>query len=251
MSAADLWKSFPWQAGRGPRERAFVRQIGRWPKVWKIEKNSTVSYELTAIHSSPNGLKEARTIAVGAAVLAALWLASALTPPGATGGPLFVAFLIAGVAGMMLFAVIHPVLRLLNPWLGRPLRMSFNGRAVEWKGNRRTWRGGYQMEKVFPDDERTVRVMPHRKAAEELRKAQEAVRKRKKEPRMFYQQATEVLMGVGPQFATSMHIAEIANDEHGQRGGELKRGIDMAMEAAAGQKPANPNPASARSGLYD
>ena len=230
-------EGFQWPAWlrRETGERVFVAEIGGWPKVWKLRDGPPAVYVLKARFSSPKGLKEAQTLAIGGAVVLALWLNSAITPPGATGGPFVVAALISVFFGGMLYVVLRFVLRLLNPFLGPSLHMTLTGAALEWKGYRRTWWGHTIKEKIFPNEARgEVRVVSHGQAPAELRKAQERVRKGKKEPRMYYQQASEVIIDVGPQGNSQLKVAEIANDEHGEKGGKIAGAIIAATKAAQG-----------------
>jgi hypothetical protein len=232
------------------KDRVFIAEIGGWPKIWKVKDGPPAVYVLKARFSSPKGLKEARTIAIGGGVVLGLWFNSAITPPGATGGPFIVAAIISVFFGGLLYVVLHILLRLLNPFLGPSLHMTLTGAALEWKGYRRNWWGGMHKEKIFPNEARgEVRVVSHRRAPAELRKAQERVRAGRKEPRMFYQQASEVIIDAGPQGNNPLKVAEIANDEQGEKGGKIAGAIIIATRAAQGMgEPAPAEPGMKKKG---
>ena len=254
----EHWRRRHEQGGGQPlpkpkgKERAFVADIGDWPKVWKISDGPPAVYELKARYSSPQGLKLARDLAAAGGVAVAVWLGRAITPAGATGAPFVVGVSTGLILGLATFVVLRVVLWLANPLIGPSLHMKFTGDAIEWKGYRYNWWGKSMKEKIFPNEARgEVRVIAHRQAPAEMRKAQERARANKKERRMYYQQASEVIIDAGSQGTTQLKVAEIADDEQCDKGGKIAGAIVLATRAAQGMGgPGTAEPGPKKKGLF-
>ena len=213
-------------------KRVFVAETGGWPNIFEVAEHH---YRLRGWYSSPDGMKQARQIAIVAAFAAGSWVFSVIAKTETRNGPVIVLAAISLLAGRLFFSVAHFVTRRLSRVWGPSLDIEFEGSQIEWTGYRRQWFGGNRREKIFAKEVRgQPRVIPHRSGPPELRKAQEAVRKGKKEPRMFYQEASEVLIDAGPAGSIPLKVAEFADDEHLEKGLQLVAGILIATAAAQG-----------------
>jgi hypothetical protein len=225
-----------------------VADLGTWPKVWKTGEGR---YRLSARHHSPWGQRAAGVVAGLLGVGVGLIVFRLFPPlrPGTVAHwvmSMAVAFSVYGA-----FRALAPVLRLVEAFApGMALRMTFNRGMIEWIGpGDRPWDiFRYRPRRVFPTEDWQLRVIEHRKAAAEMRRAIERERRGKKARRLYYQQAAEVILDVGPNRAIGFPVAEICFDEHGDKARKLAAAIVLANAASLGTPPEDTGWQDARSG---
>jgi hypothetical protein len=247
--AGDLVKRWrQWRDERLPRgERVFLAELGRWPRVRKIREGC---YVLTGHHYSPSGQKEAGQLAIALVILAALWLMDLLNRKPAPAWLERYGWVLILLGLFVIFS--GRIIRSFEPWiLSSPARIRFDRGDIEWKGHNKHWwqfgLGPSRKEKVFATESGQVEVIrPHRKAAEEARRALELQRQNKKTPRLYYQDATEVVIGVGARMAQKLTIAEFSFDPNADKAGRLAAAILTTQDAARADAARRPSPETDR-----
>ena len=226
---------------RGKR-RVRLAGFDKWPSVYRTGgRDDAPQILLEARYASPASMKVAKVWAVIAAVLFGFWLANrlSLSERAAEGGWIG-AVLWGALASLLSFFV---WLALFRRTLWRfsmlPLRMTFWQGGIEWKGEaqarKRFGFGGADL--VKPGEKWNPEVRPHRLAAQELRENQKRQQQGLKPKRMYYQQCSEVVIFAGPGLPRTLTVAELAEDEQGDKARALVAAIIAAFGLSIGAGP--------------
>jgi hypothetical protein len=229
---ARAWQNEVWS-------RVFHEELGNWPTILKREAKPN-TYRIEARYPSPRTMKDAKFWALIAAAVFGYWVSKKAEIPVNPWEDWWQANTGAVLVSVALGAISYPIFRAvfrrtLWRW-SRPMKMTIEGARIEWSGDEQAkqwWRFSPKAV-VLPAETRRLRVIPHRKATEELRINQERREQRKKPLPMHYQQCSELMIVSGPSLAKWQQVAEIAKDEHGERAGLLAQAIDYACAAAQG-----------------
>jgi hypothetical protein len=224
------------------RKRVPLAGFENWPRVYRTGgTDDAPAILLEARYASPRTMKAAKGWARLAAVMFGVWVSDRLTHPvlgpdsewfQQNAGPLIVAALIGWASFYGWRALFRRTLWRVSL---SPLRMTFQGGGIEWKGEaqHRKWFGFGGAARVKPGEKWNPETKEHRLAAEERRVAEER-RQRRRKTELYYQQCSEVLIFAGPGLPRTLSVAELAEDEHGEKARALVAAILAAHGLALG-----------------
>ncbi len=220
--------------------------FGPWPKVYmRPGRADPPIVVIEARYASPDTMKSARKWAMFAAFGAFVIASDHLVIPGSGGRSDFfsanaVPLIFSAIIGLFTFPIFNfvfrPLLWRINP---SPLEMEFDHGGITWKGEAqyRKWFNFLNKgERVEPTDNISVEVRDHRRAAGELREEYERRERRQKKKPMFYQQCSEVVIYAGRGLPRTLSVAELHDDEHGDKARALVAAINEAILLSKGER---------------